>query len=103
MSNHIMVLLVPLFFWIFVREIKIKRRAATALGDLAANAQWKLKFVEEGGLRACVSLARDDDIDLQCLALAALRHLPLNDRIKHKIVEEAALQLLIAAVCDRKW
>ena len=65
--------------------------------------QWKFKFVEEGGLRACVSLARDDDIDLQCLALAALRHLPLNDRMKHKIVEEGALQLLIAAVCDRKW
>ena len=34
---------------------------------------------------------------MQCLAVAALRHLSLNDRIKRKIVEEGALQPLIAA------
>ena len=80
-----------------MRDLKIQRQAATALRDLAANAQWKMKFVEEGGLRACIALARDDEVDIRCLAIASLRHLSLNDRIKRKIVEEGGLPPIIEA------
>ena len=38
-----------------------------------------------------IALAREKDIELQCLAVAALRHLSLDDLLKRTIVEEGAL------------
>jgi len=80
-----------LFFLLQVKDVAIRRQAATALRDLAANPAHKLKYSEEGGLRAMIALAREKDIELQCLAVASLRHLSLDDLLKRTMVEEGAL------------
>ena len=59
--------------------------------DLASNKDHKVTFAQEGGLRSLIAVAREDDLQLQILAVGALRHLSLSTRIKRPIVVEGAL------------
>jgi vacuolar protein 8 len=93
-----------------------QKQAASALRDLAANSDYKLKLAEEGGIAALVTLCRQVEPALQALAIAGLRfsffsylesfkicisliinlsffrHLSSNEVLKTPIVEERALR-----------
>ena len=58
---------------------------------MASNREHKVTFAQEGGLRAMISLAREDDLTLQILAIGTLRHLSLSSRVKKPMIEEGAL------------
>ena len=69
-----------------------QKQAASALRDLAANSDYKLKCAEEGGIVAMITLARQLESALQALAMAGLRHLSSNEVLKIPIIEERALR-----------
>jgi hypothetical protein len=73
-------------------NLNTQKQAAAALRDFCANADFKLKCAEDGGIAALISLCRHTEEQLQALALASLRHLSLHDALKQRIVEERALR-----------
>jgi len=74
-----------LFHLLKSTNLNTQKQAAAALRDLAANSDYKLKCAEEGGIEALIELSRHPEDQIQALAIAALRHLSLNDTLKGAI------------------
>lgn len=60
-----------------------------------------MTLAQEGGLKCLIAVARDDDIELQILAIGGLRHLSINTRLKRPIINEGGLGPVFAScMCD---
>ena len=81
----------PLFKLSKAPFLEARIEAAIALRDFAADPEYKLMFGEEGGVRVMIDITLEEDIRLQCLSMAGLRHLSLNDDMKVLIVEQDGL------------
>ena len=76
-------------------NLNTQKQAAGALRDFCANADFKVRCVEDGGLDVLLELSRHPEEHLQALALASLRHLSLEDSLKRTIVMERTLRQAI--------
>merc|ERR1711988_973892 len=73
-------------------HLNTQKQAASALRDICANPDYKLKCAEEGGIDATIMLMRQPEQALQALGMAALRHLSTNDALKRTILDRRALR-----------
>lgn len=80
-----------LFFLLKVRDPKVRRQAAIAIRDVVANPDHKERFVAEGGLDFLMALIREPSVELQCLGMASLRHVSLDDSLKRTLVDAGVL------------
>ena len=53
------------------------------------------RFVADGGYGVMIALCKDNSVELQTLAVAALRHLSLDDSLKRGIVQSGLLPVLL--------
>ena len=77
-------------------NLNTQRQASSAVRDLCANPENKLKCADDGGIEALIKLVRQPEEQLQALALAGLRHLSTLDSLKQPIVQARAVRPLCA-------
>lgn len=68
-----------------LKRDEIRKYGASALRDISANPEFKLRCFEEGAVQELIALARDEDEELQTLAYSTLRHLSLAHDIRDRI------------------
>jgi len=87
-----------LFNLISLPNVNTQHQAASALRDLSANPEYKLKCAEDGGIEVMVHLLRQPDQLLQALSLSSLRHLSTEQALKHPILQERALRPALRSI-----
>jgi hypothetical protein len=80
---------------IATEDITAGRYSAFAIGNVAANANYRDKVVNDGGMPALVSLACCGDANAQRQALTAIRGLCITPQYRALAVREGILDPLI--------
>jgi hypothetical protein len=68
------------------QDIKIRKHAPAALRDLCASGKEHDLFFKLGVPSFMVELVRENDKEVQIIAVAALRHLASSDKITYDFV-----------------
>jgi len=73
------------------KNIKAKKNIAITIRDFCGNEEYRMAFAESGGIEELLGLFKHRDIEVQTLAVSALRHLSCCDNLKHRIVDLGAI------------
>jgi len=87
-----------LFQLLTLPNINTQKQAASALRDICANPEYRLRCAEDGGIPALIALCRQPEEQLQALALSALRHLSLQVSLKKPMLDERCLRPVNRAI-----
>ncbi|KAF2396813.1 ARM repeat-containing protein [Trichodelitschia bisporula] len=81
----------PILFLLQNADTEVQRAASAALGNLAVNAENKVKIVELGGLIPLIKQMNSINVEVQCNAVGCITNLATHEENKAKIAKSGAL------------
>ncbi|KLU88748.1 vacuolar protein 8 [Magnaporthiopsis poae ATCC 64411] len=81
----------PILFLLASEDLEVQRAASAALGNLAVNAENKVKIVSLGGLSPLIHQMCSTNVEVQCNAVGCITNLATHEENKAKIAKSGAL------------